>query len=1003
MEKKNTHRKITLENIRPYSGTESPSPTLLENIRHHGYIRMIRSATRHTNDINLSTELVMSMIQTQREIDTMRLFDLSPTEIQQRIEESVVFQGLKSQVRTLGIARMMLYGDWSVNRKQEISENMSVVPLPQLMNMIAQFYKECAPKDSQQQLRAVDLGCGNGEFCSELRTDPLNQTNQWEIFGYADYIYFTLNDFLKNLLNIKFRDDKGLKEFLDVISTLLIRKIHYSHAYLGRKSSRETLLQSLPDDLNIIRQILPCLEDYIKLKGRDRLKVDLEFLSDADRLISPEAQVLIKEYCDSPGAFVDKYFKSEIKDLSNKEKARLEAINSEILKIRSSREHDLRTITLEIKKPLARQPNPTRDTLIKLQSKREKENTLRQLHQEREEILEKIPDLSKFTSFYPYNVIPGKFDEFREVFPESSIRFGWSFRATSHLDDASYAQTMKIVALTLAPGGVFLDDGKRESWTRFERISSFESLQKELGPEYRIRIISSGQNAKAILVERGIVQDDGCIEFFSDHYDKKMLKCDVRFVEVDEWKTKLPQMFIRNQIIAVIRGLIVKETPEGLKGRMNFKDVHKVIEEELSKVFTGEAWEFLLEVKETASTEVLELAGSIAERVIDVLRANPELNMRNLLEEKIVPLSEGIVQTFARSSLPQETNAYIQTPRVFPVACLPRNRDLPSPERIKDRFFELTRTLIELKEYTNSPPIRIIEFDDCFTNSLLVKALGDILEDAGFAYGVGFDELVSVTNVSLRDGKFPNIKEDKSSIFIIGGSVDNASDKNGQAFSDRFCGPLLSDVSRGASKRVLGICFGSQVVLQAFGKMKHIKFKTLPGALQYGAFPIAFIDENHKILKDLSGGVHTVGMTRESYSIVDGYKDLGFEMQALAYETMYQNGRLVVNTGLPNAFSILDDRVVTTQFHPEIQLRKIDISHPLNGWLTENHDRIRKGFKQGYAQEAGSTINRPLDLFRQQFNIQGQGKDGPVSWVEQDVGPIFLVNTLLTQVKSLLT
>jgi hypothetical protein len=938
----------------------------------------------------------------ERDVIDMERFGLNASEMAWERQESDVTKELRKLLLEFGIAKMITAGDWIINRQREIPDSMGLAAFPQLMGMISEFVEEHGEAGEDTKLIAADLGCGNGEFCEFLRGDSsYDGKHQWEIFGYADFIYFTLNDFLKNLVEGKHKRDPALMEFVDVISTLLIRKIHSSYAYSGRESTDELKLQSLRANVNVIREILPELDAYIKLRDRKKLRVDVEFLSDAEKEISEECQTLIAEYFESPEDFIDKYFINVVKDLPFTEIERLRSLETQIVKLERKRRPDTARVTRKMRRfdtaeririQKRREEIESGETDIKRITRRitEKERIpvqIQVLRLEKLEILAKIPDLSEHISLYPFNVIPGKFDELREIFPESSTHFIWSKKATSHQNDQEYVGTFKQIAGILAPGGVFADDGQRESWTRYERIGLLETLQDELGKKYKISIVADGKNVRSVLLERGIVQEDDNVRFPSEHIGEKMLNTDCDFLELKEWMDRQPENYIRNRVIEKIRRVLLKSS-DGLGGRMHFKEVHQIIERELQQMFGSVEWQYLTQVNVGESPDIDGLARRIATKITLVVKEEVPDDLKRLFEWRAVPIGENAaVQTFERLD-DDGTNPHINTSRVIPVNMLPRNLGIPSEETLNPRRMAMVEGLSILHNITGAPPIDILEFDDCFTNPFMLEMLRRIIDPFCFAYDKKFEELVRIRNVKLKSGEYPNPLE-LGPICFVGGSLDSASDEHGKLFIDKFCKPFLEKVNAG-KQRGYGSCFGSDVLVQAMGQLKGGNPKIVPGALQYGAFPITFTGSHRSILRELTSAACTVSMTRQDYSLVDGLEKFYGEIEPFAYEMDYRDGRLEVNKDLPPVgFSLFGGKLLTAKWHSELSLREPD-GETLNRWLHRSHDDIRTNFL-GSRNDA---LRSPSNIYTNQFDLKARDEGGEVQWVEHDIGPLLLTNIL---------
>lgn len=978
--------------LREMSGYSNDSVDVLESIdeiKEKRRERFSREAIRHHVDLKEEEELRELIAKEEREVMNLKRDGLTPNEIFLRRTQSPTSKRIKQLLQIFGIAKLNTSGDWIVNRKSEIPEAMGVIPFKDIMELQKHF-NWIYDKKGRKALVALDLGCGNGEFCEELRAESDQDVNQpWEIYGYADRIYFTLQDFLRNLIRKEFGDDDALDEFIQVVSTLLLRELHEIEAYSGHKTYEQDVLRSLPFNLGVIRPILQDLQKYIDIKGKHSIRVDLEFLSDAEREISVECRELIDAYIQDPKEFVSFYFKEVVQDLSPEEKNRLQGITAEMNVIKKSLDRVTRSLTRKIGKIDVNERKKHEDEIKEEMRSRARRSTLVEnrkkinaLKKERNRIMRKIPDLAPYISLYHYNVIPGSFDDLENIIPDQAVNFMWAFRSTSHLDNADYIGTIKDAATKLAPGGIFLDDGKRESWTRYERIEELDRLQDELGSEFSVRLIVKDGKPTAVLIERVLDSELSGKIFFSDKFGEEMLKEGSEIIDVHEWVTKMPSMYIRNKVIEVVRDAFVDATYEGLRGRMFFKGVHPVIEKGIDYVEQNVDYDV---------SQIEEVAEKLQRSVIRILEQKGGPVIKELLAQRVKPRKEkDTISTLSRTQeIPMNG---INRMRFFNVTDLPRNRDIPPKEALQMREFALVQGLSLLRQAIDRPPITVCEFDDCFTNKLMIDLLHNVLDSACFTYGVDFDDLVRIYNIKLRGDHYAQ-SSTLGVVNIIGGSTGNVYDEYGKRFTDHFVRPLMDEIAIGTPARFIGVCFGSQSILQAFGQQHNLPFNTAPGALQYGAFPVSFTGNKRSFLKELSGASYTVSMTRESYSLVDGYDELSNDLIApLAFEYSKFNGRMQVDKELPPvAFSLYGGKVITTQFHPEISLKAPESHGEMNAWLDQNHQYLKQEFG-----EKGRTLPR-------HFDIKALSDSGIINWVEKDIGPFFMLNVLSRQIETLLT
>lgn len=947
--------------------------------------RVTRAAIQHEVDLEKENELFELMRSEEQQVSHMESAGLNSDEIHSLRVNSNESKRIKSLLLQFGIAKLLKQGDWLVNRSYEIPKSMGVLDFSRLLQSISDFQESIAGKD--HKLIALDFGCGNGEYSEYIRKEDENR--RWEVFGYADCIYFTLNDLLKNLIRVEFSGKEPLIEFVDVVSTLLIRRMSEDDSDVPSNNNKSRL-EGLAADINNIREILANLGVYIDLENRRTIKIDQEFLSDAEREISDDCIALINEYLDSPDQFLKKYFIKEASGLTKEEKRRLREIDKEIERLQRESRYNSKKITVKIR--VLPNANKTREsgekkskTIRGNRSYGDVNEHLLNLQNEKLRLQANAPDLSKYISLYPYNIIPAKFDDYDEIFPASSVHFAWSFRATSHIGDEEYSKTVKKLAESLAPGGVYLDDGKRESWTRFERLEILGNIQRELGDEFRVRIISDGEIANSVLIERAYKNDKEEYTYYSDHAE--IMSEGKEFIDIDEWKIKLPRILIKNRIIKVLRSLFA-DSARWPYQNMHFKNVHPKLDEFVEKEVDTLFWNYLIESDEGLSDDISRLVNGISEKILKVIIS--ELEESESEKNEFVPVNPGTdVQTIPRLTAVKDKYG-INTERTFPVELLPRNHDIPNLEQMKRERMELAKYLIDLKKKTGNPPIHLIEFDDCFTNGLTTKTLNSILDDACFIFETDPEELIVSSNIKLKKGEYPALNN-PNQIYIIGGSMNSAADRYGRRFTDEFCFPLLSQIESGAPARALGICFGSQSLMQAFGRLKDRQIKTVPGALQYGAFPFAFRQKSSNVLGDLSGKKFTGYMTREDYTCIDSLSGLSpDDITPIAYELKESNGHVMINSDItPPIFDLFGGKAVVVQFHPEITLKDPEI-----------YEQIKKMTNKNLSLNDSYLLTK--NIFESQFDIKGKDSEGERPWVKDDIGPVLLMKILHNQVKSLI-
>lgn len=119
--------------------------------------------------------------------------------------------------------------------------------------------------------------------------------------------------------------------------------------------------------------------------------------------------------------------------------------------------------------------------------------------------------------FYFRNIYVADFSEIDTLFPDKQIiHYGSSVRWTSHVDNDIYKKVISDTVRRIAPGGIYIDDGIRRSYSREIRIDEVnEVLQKYRDPTLRAYLIRNNDSSiVSVIFERGIENIDWSIDFF---------------------------------------------------------------------------------------------------------------------------------------------------------------------------------------------------------------------------------------------------------------------------------------------------------------------------------------------------------------------------------------------------------------------------------------------------------------------------------------------------------
>lgn len=958
----------------------------------------------------------------------------------------------------------------------DISSSMGIVPFNDVESLILQFYHESgllvdtAPI-VEGKLTALDLGCGNGITAERLRrdaTDPFENgrrlVNYWAEIGFADKIYWTLPDLLYNLIREEHKSDPTVLEFADVVSILLIRRINQLKRYPPKVLDKydETIL-SLPTNPNVIRVILPNLEHYIQdFVGLKKFKTDGEFESDSEHVISKSCRALIEDYFEGPGifrvvndqakpgeselldavfgpnkfaekratrAFLKTYFNDEAIEHGDKIEKTIKARQAEILQV--GEEYNRTTAEMkslqERRKVLCEgDEKDALDLEIAQLIERRKEIKTREklLISSKEELERDRTDLAGEITIYPHNVVLGDFADFKTVMPDAPA-FDWvrSWRASSHADDEQYAELIEACAYRLKPGGIITEDGKRESYTRFERIEQLQALQKKLGGEYRVSLIAKANGPSGVLIERAVVRKNGETVFFSEEKGKQLLRENVQLVPVDMFAARWPEMLVRNEIVRRFRYYFIDSIlqdcrPEETRkrtyqGRMQFRDLHAPLDKCLEdNFFNSEEWNEKIKNKVPGDSEYDEyierIWGAVVSEIFKVRR-----RVEAVTKGAVLLRSESaVIRTFPLRY--QESGGgsmcrAVSYSRSCKVKDLPRNSDIPdlSDAKLEAERRSLVKALSEIRKLTGKPPLRLHLYN-CFTDVAMLDTILTLL-------GAGEDpekrELFRTTNVKIEGNYDPAAgkkvysypEQEDGVIDIFGGSTNDAYDDGGKNYIEGFVMPWLSQIDRGSLVRGLGICFGSQCILEGLGKLRGFDLKTERGALQFGPFPVVF-GERHVAVKHLEKRACTAVFTRSGYSIPDDSILSRMNLRPLAFEgKMGENGVWLPDEELPPvAFSLLDGRVMTTQMHLEASITDPRHLRPLSKYA----GRHTRGLSEAFGRNLSpfkDPLASPNYLRDHHFSLDAEDIFGKkTKWVTRDIGMAFLIPSLLHLANDLL-
>ena len=127
-------------------------------------------------------------------------------------------------------------------------------------------------------------------------------------------------------------------------------------------------------------------------------------------------------------------------------------------------------------------------------------------------------------------------------------------RSLSHLDDASYQTFVNEILIRLKPGGIMLDDGIAESYTRHLRVSELRTLQKKLEPEYKFHLIGDHEKPKSVIIQRGIKQANNTYNFIPQRELRdNHIRAEHKIVSLGHFETTWPKAACKNEVIKKLR------------------------------------------------------------------------------------------------------------------------------------------------------------------------------------------------------------------------------------------------------------------------------------------------------------------------------------------------------------------------------------------------------------------------------------------------------------------
>lgn len=964
-----------------------------------------------------------------RLVDKLRADGYSIAERQAMIQSSPSQRDIRASLLKLGIAEMMVQGDYRVDRtSEEIPPHMGVQNFSDIEVSIMRFLASHGqisedPPARERRLMHLDLGCGNMKAGFDRRhaqQNPFGKKDKriidyMEQIGFADRFYYSLADIFRSSVKEEYVNDPVFQEFITLISTLISHKMYFGREFEKNPDEETKLLIAAIRNPNLLRVVLSDLEKYLpKLSTMQDLGVDNEFVNDARITLSPGVKALIREYTgeDEDDEDTVKYYGSPQKRFLEK------YFKPHIYKVPATHELAIYRTNLElqqIEEKLDELKDDDSDygiNKIALKSERVR------LKIDLRDLKRGYPEsLGKHVNIHPHNVVLGDFSEFDTVMPKGgTFAFIHSYRALSHAEDNDYEAVTYQAAQRLIPGGIMLEDGRRESYTRYERFNALLRLQSLLGDDYKISIITrDGQNEAQFattLIERAI-EVDGEKVFFSDSNRHNLLLQGHRLCDLKTAMELDPSYIFRNLVLGKVREVFLDVPMSGFtipkrRGvitplRMRFRDLHPQIDAELAKIFEGEQpsieWP---EVKSVLSKrpddflpaafeEAAQAAFLAISKIIDDIGAQVRIHLIGAVPEKS-GFNPIVIPARRDPKFSSERAPNINSPRHFQLANLSRNLNVPtlqdSPElqEMRDR---LVANLIKLRELNKGKsPIQCLELLGV-TSPILVEELTRI---------VGDPELISTIKINRGQKLKTTLDDFGNSIFIIGGSSEQTIRQHFD-FTTDVVTPLLAGIMKGSNNTVIGIDSGSQALIQALSDLKNAMVFLLDGALEFGPVPVYFGKEV-PLLSDTSAKGCSVVMTHHHYSVIPQLSRKKMGLKPIADQTF----------GIPSpAYRALDGRFLASQFRPEIDLSNPRHRMLLSRRLHRGFDAIQRDFILRRADSPESLSRGEEEVSSRQFlsnhniNVMAVNELGQkVPWVAKSIADAYFIPHLLEQTEIIL-
>lgn len=260
---------------------------------------------------------------------------------------------------------------------------------------------------------------------------------------------------------------------------------------------------------------------------------------------------------------------------------------------------------------------------------------------------------------------------------------------------------------------------------------------------------------------------------------------------------------------------------------------------------------------------------------------------------------------------------------------LPINTNLASNIKITQAQTQLMSALEELSSIHKwQSPIKIIA-DKCFTNRLLRRSIRDILGEEWFnkyvqCLDVDYANMENTPNIIHYTPQFAN------SLIILGGSFDDTYAVDQKLYQSKFADFIAKTCQDDAlhNNRLLGICFGHQLIISILKKQQWREMTTIKWPAQFTPSRCIIRSDIDKTTRDFSlfrrafawlwndgknNGEFTALFTRSGYPLF--LNDINRIKEYLNIVSLMVDDM----TGTIAAWGLKNQRVIGVQPHFEIR------------------------------------------------------------------------------------